>query len=193
MSESEEREVHRDAPGKGFGTVARLFHWAIALMVLVQIPAGIAMTSEPLASFADPLFILHKGLGVVLLVLVFGRVAWRLTHRPPPFPDSMPALEQRIARWTHIAIYGLLVTMVVSGYVRTVGDEYPIELLDTLGIPPLIPPMHEVAAIMLAVHQFAVIGLVGLAAVHVAAVLQHHLIQGDRTLSRMWPPWSRGE
>jgi cytochrome b561 len=172
-----------------FGTVARLFHWTIALLVLVQIPAGIAMTSEPLSEFADPLFILHKGLGVVLLALIFGRILWRLVHPPPPFPDTMPEREKRIAHWTHVAIYVLLVTMVVSGYVRTVGDEFPIELLDAIGVPPLISPMPEVAAVMLVVHQFAVLGLLGLVAAHIAAVLQHHLIEGDETLSRMWPPW----
>jgi len=171
-----------------FDTGARLFHWSIAFLVAVQIPAGIAMTSEPLADYADPLFVLHKGLGVVLLLLIFGRIVWRLLHPPPPFPDEMPALERRIAHWTHVAIYALLVVMVVSGYMRTVGDDYPIELLDVLGIPTLLPTMPDVAAIMLVVHQFAVFGLVGLIAVHVAAVLRHHLIEDDDTLSRMWPP-----
>lgn len=171
-----------------FGTPARLLHWSIAVLVAVQIPAGIAMTSEPLAAYADPLFVLHKGLGVVLLVLVFARVAWRVMHPPPPFPDHMPERERRIAHWTHVAIYALLVTMVVSGYVRTVGDDYPIELLDALGVPTLLPTMPQVAAVMLVVHQFAVFGLVGLVAVHVGAVLQHHLIEGDGTLDRMWPP-----
>lgn len=178
-----------ERPESTFGTVARVFHWTIALLVAVQIPVGIAMTSEPLAGLADPLFVVHKGMGSVLLVLVFGRVLWRATHRPPPFPDYMPPLEQRIAHWTHVAIYAALVTMVVSGYVRTVGDDYPIELLDAIGIPPLVPTMPDVASAMLVVHQFAVFALVGLVAVHVAAVLRHHLIDGDPTLSRMWPPW----
>jgi cytochrome b561 len=145
-----------------------------------------------LADFADPIFILHKGMGVVLLVLILGRIAWRLTHRPPAFPDYMPPLEQRMAHSTHIAIYVLLVTMVVSGYVRTVGDDFPIELLDALGVPPLIPTMPDVAAVMLVVHQFAVIGLIGLVAVHISAVMMHHLIQRHGTLRRMWPPWGSG-
>ncbi|MDX1647255.1 MAG: cytochrome b/b6 domain-containing protein [Longimicrobiales bacterium] len=172
-----------------YDTVARLFHWSIAALVGVQIPVGIAMTSEPLADWADPLFILHKGLGVVLLVLVFGRILWRIAHPPPPFPEDMPDVERRLAHRTHLAIYALLVVMVVSGYVRTVGDDYPIELLEVLGLPTLLPRMPEVAAWMLVVHQFAVFALVGLVAVHVAAVLQHHLVQGDRTLRRMWPPF----
>jgi cytochrome b561 len=157
-------------------------------MLALQIPAGIAMTSEPLARFADPLYVLHKGMGAVLLVLVLARVAWRLTHRAPAFPDFMPPLEQRIAQATHVAIYVLLVVMVVSGYVRTVGDGYPIELLDALGIPPMIPEMPGLAAAMLVVHQFAAVVLVGLVAVHVSAVLRHRLIEGNPVLERMWPP-----
>jgi len=172
-----------------YDRVARLFHWAIALMVLVQIPAGVAMTSEPLEGLSTPLYVLHKGMGCVLLVLIFGRILWRVTHRPPPFPDSMPPLEQRIAERTHIAIYALLVTMVVSGYLRTVADGYPIELLDAVGIPPLVSYHPRLAASMLVVHQFAVLALLGLVAVHVSAVLRHHLIDRDATLGRMWPPF----
>lgn len=175
-------------PAPRYTVVARLFHWVIALLVVLQIPAGIAMTSEPLAGAADPLFIYHKGMGAVLLVLVLARALWRFTHRPPPFPAYMSPLEQRIAGTTHIAIYVFLVVMTVSGYVRTVGDAFPIELLDAIGIPPLLPQMPRAAAAALVVHQFAVIGLVALVAVHVAMVLRHHLIDRNPVLARMWPP-----
>ncbi len=179
----------RSGSSLGYGTGARLFHWVIALMVIVQIPVGIAMTSEPLLGVGGPLFILHKGMGSVLLVLVVGRVLWRVTHPPPPFPDFMPRLEQRIAGSAHIVIYILLLVMAVSGYVRTIGDGFPIELLDALGIPPLIPLMPDVARIMLVVHQFAVIVLIGLVAVHISAVLRHQLIDRNPVLARMWPPF----
>ena len=188
-----ERDTNASERTRGYGNVARLFHWVIALMVAVQIPAGVAMTSEPLAAWADPLFILHKGTGAVLLVLVTARILWRITHWPPDFPDFMPALEQRIARATHIALYALLAVMVVSGYVRTIGDGFPIELLDALGIPPLFPQAPGVAGVMLVVHQFAAIALVGLVAVHVSAALRHHLIERNPVLSRMWPPLRRSE
>ena len=178
--------------GRGYGTGARLFHWVIALMIVVQIPAGIAMTSEPLLAAADPLFILHKGMGSLLLILVVARIVWRTTHPPPPFPEFMPSLEQRIAGRTHIAIYALLLVMVVSGYVRTVGDGFPIELLDALGIPPLLPAMPRLARVMLVVHQFTVVALIGLVAIHVSAVLRHQLIERNDVLSRMWPPFRGG-
>ena len=180
------------APGPGYGTGARIFHWLVALLVVVQIPAGIAMTSEPLLGVADSLYILHKGSGSILLVLVLARIGWRLTHRPPPFPDYMKPGEKRIAGATHATIYVLLLLMTVSGYVRTVGDGFPIELLDALGIPPLIPLMPRAVRVMLVVHQFAVIALIALAAIHVSQVLRHHLIERNPVLARMWPPFGRG-
>ena len=176
---------------RGYDTVARLLHWSVALLVVLQIPAGIAMTSEPLAAWADPLYVYHKGAGTVLLLLVFARLGWRLTHRTPPFPAFMPPREQRIANATHLVIYASLVVMVVSGYVRTVGEGFPIELLDTLGVPPLLPEMPRLARAMLVVHQLTVVVLVALAAVHVSAVLRHRLIEGNPILGRMWPPVRR--
>ena len=175
----------------GYGTVARLLHWAVAILVVLQVPAGILMTSEPLTAYADPLYIYHKGAGVVLLALVLARVGWRLTHRAPPFPDFMPSLEKRIAHATHVTIYLLLVVMVVSGYLRTVGDGFPIELLDALGVPPLVSDAPALARAMLVVHQLTVVLLVSLIAVHVSAVLRHRLIEGNPVLGRMWPPVRR--
>jgi cytochrome b561 len=174
------------APG-GYGTGARLFHWVVAVLVLIQLVAGVAMTSEPLTNWTAPVYLYHKGAGAVLLALVLARVAWRLTHRPPPFPDYMPPLEQRIANATHVAIYVVLVAMVVSGYVHTVGGGFPVEMLDALGVPPLIPSLPRTAHAMLVVHQFASVLLVALVAVHVSAVLRHHLIERHPILARMWP------
>ena len=172
-----------------YGPTARWLHWVVALFVVVQVPVGVAMTSAPLSAWADPLFIVHKGLGALLLLLVVARALWRLTHKPPPLPDSLPPLEKRIAHGTHVAIYLALLTMVVSGYVRTVGDGYPIELLDAVGVPPLIPVLPSVAAGMLVVHRFAVFILVVLVSVHVAAVLRNAMIEHDSVVLRMWPPW----
>ena len=176
-----------------YGNVARLFHWIIAVLVLAQIVAGITMTSEPLAGMSEALgiYVYHKGAGAVLLVLVVGRLLWRVTHPAPPFPDFMPPLEKRIASATHLAIYALLLVMTISGYVHVVGGEFPIELLDALGIPPLLPPMPRAAAAALVVHRFAVFGLVGLVAVHIAMVIRHQVIDGNPVLRRMWPPVGR--
>lgn len=171
-----------------YGVVARAFHWMTVAGVVVMIPVGIAMTSGAFPSLEDPLFILHKGLGSLLLVLVVGRLGWRLIRRPPPFPSTMPPVERRMASATHWGLYALLLIQTFSGYIRTVGDGFPIELLDLLGIPPLIPEMPDLAGVMLAVHTFSAYALTALIAGHVGAAMYHHVIRGDGVLSRMWPP-----
>ena len=173
----------------GFGAGARLFHWLVVLLVLVQIPAGIAMIAPALEQGSiDRLFVLHKGLGVVLLVVVLARVLWRLTHPAPPMSEAIPELERRIATTAHWVIYAVLVVIAGSGYVHVVGDGFPIEMMDALGLPTLLPLMPEVASWASLVHRFSTFLLIALVAVHVAEVLRHHLVLRDGTLSRMWPP-----
>lgn len=174
--------------GSGYGSGARLFHWATAVLILVQLPAGIAMTSEAVPALNDALFILHKGLGCILLLVVAARLAWKLSHPVPPLPPGAPALQRRIAAWTHGLLYALLIVMPVSGYVRTVGDGYPIEMLDALGVPPLVTGVPDVAHVMLVVHKFSGYLLAALIAAHVAAAVHHGLFGPGGAWSRIWPP-----
>jgi cytochrome b561 len=182
---------------------ARFLHWLVVLLLLAQIPAGILMIVPAVMgdfpvlpgveqSTIDKFYILHKGLGAVLLVVILVRVLWRLTHKAPPFPDTMPPLEQRIARQTHAFMYVLMVVAGVTGYVHVIGLGFPIELLDWVGVPPLIPRMERLAVISSFVHRFTVIILIGVIGVHVAEVLRHHLIVKDGVLGRMWPPVGGG-
>ena len=176
-----------------FGVGARLFHWTVVLLLLVQIPAGIAMIAPALEQGSiDRLFVLHKGLGVVLLVVVTARVLWRLTHPAPPMSEAIPELERRIAIATHGVIYAVLVVIAGSGYVHVVGGGFPIEMMDALGLPTMLPLMPEVASWASLVHRFSTFLLVALVAVHVAEVVRHHLVVQDGTLARMWPPLGGG-
>ena len=118
------------AEPRDYGTGARLFHWVTAVLVTVQVAAGLAMTTEAIAALNDTLFILHKGLGCVFLPLMGLRLAWKLAHPVEALPAGAPAPQRRLAALTHNALYGLLFVLPVSGYLRTVGDDYPIELLD---------------------------------------------------------------
>lgn len=175
-----------------YGTVSRLFHWATALLVGLMIPVGVAMTSEGFDEISDALFVLHKGTGTTLLVLVVLRLAWRFTHSPPPPAPGMSSTQARLADWTHNVLYLLLLVMTVSGYVRVVGDGFPIELLDWLGIPTLLPEMPELAQRMAVVHKFTAYLFTATIAAHIAAAVHHGVASGKGILGRMWPPIGGG-
>ena len=178
--------------GQDYGTVTRLFHWVTAVLVAVQVGAGIAMTTEAIAALNDALFILHKGLGCVFLPLMGLRLAWKLAHPVAPLPPGTPAPQRRLAALTHNALYALLFILPVSGYVRTVGDGYPIEMLDALGIPPLVSGIPDVARVMMVIHAAAAYLLAALVAAHLAAAVHHGLSERDGVLARIWPAFPLG-
>ena len=171
-----------------YGTVARLFHWVTALMVLIQILAGIAMTSEAIPSLGDALFILHKGMGCIFLLVIAARLFWRIAHPVSALAPETPARQRRLATLTHNLLYALLFVLPVSGYIRTVGDGYPIEMLDAMGIPPLVTGIPDTAHVMLVVHKFGGYLLVALVSAHVAAAV-YDALERDGVMSRIWPPW----
>ena len=81
-----------------YGTVSRLFHWLTVVLVAVMIPVGLVMVQDIPRSVQDPLFILHKGLGPLVLVVVLLRLAWRAFHPAPPLPATVPAVQVRLAK-----------------------------------------------------------------------------------------------
>lgn len=175
----------------GYGTVSRVFHWITVLLVLVMIPVGLIMTQELPRELQDRLFIVHKGLGPIVLLVVLLRLGWRLMYPPPPLPADLPPMQRLAAGVTHWGLYVLLLVMGVSGYVRVTAGGFPLELLNALGIPPLLPKMEGVAAVAKAVHATAKSLLILLIAVHVSAAAYHALVRRDGVFLRMWPPFSR--
>lgn len=174
-----------------YGSVARLFHWITALLVFGMIPLGLVMTGELPRATQDFLFILHKGFGSILLVIILARIGWRAFNPPPPLPASVPPLQRQIAYGTHIALYAALLIMAVSGYVRVTTGGFPIEFLDAVGIPPLLPEMEGVSKIASGVHAATKVVLIGLVAAHTGAAAYHGLVRKDGVFSRMWPPITR--
>ena len=120
----------------GYTTASRWLHWITALLVLATIPAGVVMVTEGISRpLQNSLFIFHKNVGVIILLLVIARLAMRLVTSPGPLPDSVPPWQRRAAAVSHGALYLLLIVMAVSGYVRVVAGGFPLEMLDAIGAP----------------------------------------------------------
>lgn len=167
---------------------ARWLHWGMALLVLAMLPVGFIMTQDGLPrSLQNNLFIFHKNVGVLLLVLVGVRLLYRWRNPPPPEPAHLPAWQARIARLSHGALYALLVIMPLAGYTRVKAGGFPIETLDAWGVPSLVPKSEALATAAKAVHFYGSWAIAALVALHIAAALHHALIRKDSVFSRMWP------
>ncbi len=172
----------------GYDRPARALHWIIALAVLAMIPAGLVMIRDGIPrGLQDTLFIFHKNTGTLILLAMLVRAAWRAAHPPPPRP-ALPRWQARAATLNHAALYVLLVVMPVSGYVRVRAGGFPIEALDAMGLPGLVPRSDALAEAAQSVHYVAAWALIAAVALHVAAALHHGIVRRDGIVARMWPP-----
>ena len=177
-----------DDGGSSYRGPARLLHWLVALLVFATIPAGFVMAGNDVSrSLQDILYVFHKNTGVLILLLVVCRLAYRFARPAPPLPASMPAWQAATARATHAALYTLLVVMALSGYVYVKAGGYPIEVLDALGIPPFVPRSDALSGKAQSLHIAARTVLIALIAIHVAAALHHGVVRRDGVLWRMRP------
>ena len=178
-----------------YDAVAILLHWLVAVGVVAQIAIGLAMTQLPLTpAHQFPLYQLHKSIGITVLAVVLLRVAWRLTHRPPPLPDTMPLVERRFASAAHLALYGLLVGLPLTGWAVVSASPYniPTVLYGLVPWPhlPVLSTLHDkapVEAVLATIHAFGGWFLAALIGVHAAAALRHHVLLHDAVLWRMLP------
>ncbi|MEM1065845.1 MAG: cytochrome b [Pseudomonadota bacterium] len=170
-----------------YSTVTRWLHWLTAIVVIATIPVGVIMITEGLPrNVQNTLFIFHKNVGVVILLLVLARLIARAMTTTPPLPDAMPAWQKRAAAFSHAALYILLLVMAISGYVRVRAGGFPIEALDALGVPPLVPRSEPLAETAKWVHSNARFVLAAFIFLHIGAALQHGLIKKDGVFSRIW-------
>src|ERR1700681_3217424 len=77
-----------------YGTTAKVFHWLIVALLRVQYSIGWLMPDihggmEPGAAMT-----FHVSFGIVILILILLRLAWRLAH--PVAPESSLAAWQRL-------------------------------------------------------------------------------------------------
>ena len=169
-----------------YAAVAVAMHWLVAAAVFGLFALGLWMTE---LTYYDRWYRLgpwwHKGIGVMLLALVFLRLIWRATGRRPAPAAGHRLWERRVAALAHGLMYLLLLAIPVSGYLISTADGRALEVFDWFAVPALPAAMENQEDVAGSVHLALAVGLVALAAVHALAALKHHFIDKDRTLLRM--------
>ncbi|MGH8708073.1 MAG: cytochrome b [Burkholderiales bacterium] len=172
--------------------VAIALHWILALGILLQIWLGFSLDDIPRGSPERTGWVnFHKSTGITLAGLILARLAWRLTHRPPPLPATLPAWERTAARASHALLYVCMVGAPLAGYVASNFSKYGIKYFGLVILPPWGVDDKAIYAVFNAAHKALALTLAGLILLHVAAALKHAFIDRDGVMRRMWPRRSR--
>ena len=169
------------------GTAIAL-HWLIALLLLAQFAFGLMLEDIPRGTPARGYYVnLHKSTGILIGLLILLRLGWRLTHRPPPLPASMPSWQHHAARFSHVALYVCMIALPLSGYLASNVSRHGINFFNVVRWAPWGPDDKNLYALFNGAHHLFALLLALLVGVHVLAVAKHMLVDRDGLLLRMWP------
>jgi cytochrome b561 len=171
----------------GYHPTAKALHWVTALAVLGMLVLGFWMTDLPLGFAKLYAYAWHKWIGLMVLLLTFGRLLWRWRHPPPELPTGLPAWQTRLAPVAHWALLGLLVVMPLSGWVMSSAGGVSVYWFGYIPLPDLVPRNQPLFAVLKETHHLLARLLIAVLLVHVAAVLHHDVVRRDGIFRRMWP------
>lgn len=165
--------------------LAKSLHWLMAIMIAGMLALGLYMHDLPFSPEKLRLYSWHKWFGVTLFVLVWVRLAWRVRHPAPTPPATLSPLMHRAAHAGHAALYILMITIPLSGWLMSSAQGFQTVWFGLIPIPDLISRDRALADLLVLVHKTLNLSLMLILAGHVLAALWHHFILKDDTLRRM--------
>ena len=98
-----------------YGTTAKIFHWLVVALLLVQYPIGWLMPDIHRGMKPGAGMTFHISFGLTILVLIVLRLAWRLTHPVAP-ESSLPPWQRLSSEVVHWILYVLVLTTTITGW-----------------------------------------------------------------------------
>jgi cytochrome b561 len=180
---------------KRYSALSMSLHWAIALLIFIQIGLGwyfneVLPDHSPIQ---DKVQDIHVSLGLTTLLLILVRVGSRLFVSVPELPRDLAPWESYLARAVQILLYVLMLVLPFSGWLLLTVRQAPVPFwgIDLPGLPGLeayAGPAHR--AFGKSVKHFHIFTLIwavwALVALHVAGAVKHQF-DGHPVLWRMIP------
>jgi len=189
--ETREKNMNLKNTAARYGSLSIGMHW-LMLVLLIAVYACINLR-EIYPKGSDPreaLKMWHFMLGLSVFVLVFVRLALRLTGQTPRI-ETDKWVQRRLAEVTHFALYVFMIVMPLLGWLALGASGKEIPFLG-LELPSLTGPDKAFGDQVQEIHE--TLGTIGyyLIGLHAAAALFHHYVKRDDTLLRMLPRVGNG-
>lgn len=170
-------------PRTHFTRTARWLHWSMAVMILAMLFIGVAMVTS--LEQRPWLIDIHRPLGLLILLLAVVRLWHRRRYPPPPLPASLPTLQARIARASHVALYALMLAMPLLGWAMSSAGGYHVTLPFGLTLPALVPQDATLYTWLRSAHGVLGYALFALVLAHIAGALHHAWVRRDGVFEAM--------
>ena len=171
-----------------YSKVAMLFHWVIAVAVIVNWRFAEAAEHAATKEAAGAIMSNHKALGISILLLTVLRLLWRLGHKPPPFPNTMAGWERALARTVHTIFYVMLIGLPVGGWLASSYFGAGVDVWGIFALPPLpVGASPETGKAIIELHGTGGEALLILIGLHILGGLKHTFFDKSGGIFRMLP------
>jgi len=173
-----------NGPTDRFVLPARILHWLMAALILAMLFIGAGMVSTVNDRYPE-LLAWHRPIGIAILILAVIRLGVRVTHRPPPLPADVPAMQAAAARASHYVLYGLMIAMPLIGWAMQSAGGYPVILWKGVVLFPILPHAVQLYGWLRFAHGLLAYAFFLLILAHLGAALFHGLIRRDGVFRSM--------
>ena len=160
-------------------------HWLTVLLVLAQFGLAELWDFAPRPT-KHLMIVAHMSSGILLTLVVTVRILWRLTpgHR---VRDAGTGLAELAAKTVHFALYGLLATEMLLGFLLRWSSGEALSLFGVL-IPSPFTPFSKPAQEWIGnLYDWLAWTIIALATGHATMALLHHFVLHETVLWRMLP------
>jgi cytochrome b561 len=168
-----------------YGTTAKVFHWLIVALLLVQYLIGWLMPDIHRGPPGAPM-IFHISVGMTILLLIVLRLAWRLAHPVAP-ESSLPQWQRLSSEAVHWLLYALVLATTITGWLFASFRGWSISFFYLAPMPMLASENSAAVKTVDGLHQAMEWTLLVVIGIHVAVALAHVFIYRDRIMQRMLP------
>jgi cytochrome b561 len=169
-----------------YGTTAKLFHWLIVALLLVQYPIGWLMPDLHKDMKPGAAMTFHVSVGMTILVLIVLRLVWRLTHPVAP-ESSLPPWQRLGSEAMHWLLYALVLATTVTGWLFASFRGWSMSFFFLAPMPMLASNNPGAGKVIDGLHQAMEWALLVVIGIHVATALVHIFVYRDRIMQRMLP------
>jgi superoxide oxidase len=176
------------AESERFDDVSITLHWLTVLLIVALFASAWAREAvDHDTRLASTLMTVHRTTGVVTWMVGWLRLVWRYRFAYlPPFPESVPKLQQWAAKANEYGLYVLLLTQPISGIGNVLFRGHSFKLL-VWEIPAVFDANPTIRDIFVEIHEFGGKALLTLIGLHACAALFHRLVLRDGVMERILP------
>jgi cytochrome b561 len=154
---------------------AKILHWLTVVLVLFMVTSGVIFKQFD-GMFSETLYLLHKTLGPLTLMVVLLRLFYRVAfwgRAPEVQADGRPTI--------HYVLYGALILVPLAGWAG-VSDFGSRTILFGYSLLAIWPEGAGYADLLLQLHAYLAFALLALVALHIGIAMQDYMTR-DRKAS----------